>query len=62
MTIPACFDSPEQYQRWQKLRRQGTICTDCTREYRRLMQEQGRCHPQPSRAETARRWLEEYGK
>ena len=63
-TTPACFDSAEQYRLWRQLlaltRHDRSICADCTRDYRRLMQAEGRCHPAPSRADPARQWVEEY--
>jgi len=52
MTYPACFESQRQYDDWcaaaksvyhYEKGRMTPICTDCTPDYARSMQEAGRC-------------------
>ena len=49
MTYPACFDNKAQYTGWKRVaiiaKESCTPCTDCTKPYKRLMAEAGRCHP-----------------
>ena len=46
--IPDCFESDQQYYLWRadayRANEPALICEDCTYEYKRKMQSQGRCH------------------
>lgn len=48
-SMPACFNSSEDYHEWKKLARRScvhpktSVCTDCLPEFQALMIECGRC-------------------
>jgi hypothetical protein len=52
MSYPACFETQEQFDQWNKAadnvyhygaRARPSYCTDCTPDYSKRMQREGRC-------------------